>query len=482
MSNHDELNRLLARMDRARLDRRKLIKLGAAGLSASSLAAILAACGGSSNSNTPASSSGGGTATGSTATSSGSSGGATTTVKFEGWNYEPPLVQQNIDRFKSLNPNIAVNYTAIEGSQYRQKLVAEYTAKADPDALYVRDDYFAGWVSAEYLQPIDGMPGIDDVYNKIYDLNASAMTFGGKRYGLPYYTDVMCLCYNADILNKAGISDPPKTLDEWTTQLKKIDDAKVLDGPPMAFAFKQTNDFWTHWWALIYGSQAHLFDDQMNPQMDSKDTVAKQVLTWLGENMKAKLIDPASVEMDGNALTDAFVAGQYAFHFLARYDVERVNSPDRSKIAGSGKMAMIPSIDGKTEGTVGWTRMYCLSKNTDVKDAAYKLNYYLGGLDENGKPYTAKFWFMQRGLGFAYKELKDDPDVTAKLEKFADPTIYNHLAEVGRARENINEPWYSEWESNNQSLMQQYFIGQKSVDDVMKGMADSAKKLKKQYE
>ena len=48
-----------------------------------------------------------------------------------------------------------------------QKTVAEFTAGGGPDALYVYDDSLAGWAAAEYLQPLDGMPGVDEVYPNV---------------------------------------------------------------------------------------------------------------------------------------------------------------------------------------------------------------------------------------------------------------------------------------------------------------------------
>ncbi|MGN6698224.1 MAG: hypothetical protein ACTHMR_08700, partial [Thermomicrobiales bacterium] len=72
-------------------------------------------------------------------------------------------------------------------------------------------------------------------------------------------------------------------------------------------------------------------------------------------------------------------------------------------------------------------------------------------------------------------------DVKAKLAKFADPVeVYNTQIESARTREAITEPWYSEWESGNQKLMQQVFTKQISVDDCLSKMADSARKLKQQ--
>ncbi|HET8628638.1 MAG TPA: extracellular solute-binding protein [Thermomicrobiales bacterium] len=402
-----------------------------------------------------------------------------TATKFEGWDYEPPLVQLNIDRFQCINPDIKVNYTPITSAQYREKLVAEFTASANPDGLYVRDDYFAGWVTAGYLQDIEGMPGLDDVYNKLYKLNADAMTYKGKRYGMPYYTDCATFVYNADMLQKAGITAPPKSLQEYEDQALKIQKAGIVKYP-LALGLGLTNDFWTDWWSLIYASGAKLFDDQMNPILD-KDPAVKAVLTWINKGInETKIIDPASLET-ATVPRDNFMALQYAFLHIARYDVEAVNNPSRSKAAGKGKLALVPSVDGTNKGTVGWTRQYSLAKNTKVKDQAYKLNYYLGGLDQSGKPYTAKFWFINRGLGFAYKELGDDPDVQAKLKKFADPVeIYSKQIESARTREAITEPWYSEWESGNQKLMQQVFTKQIGIDDCLKGMADSARKLKQQ--
>jgi multiple sugar transport system substrate-binding protein len=410
--------------------------------------------------------------------SSGAAASGQKTVKFEGWDYEPPLVEQNIQRFESLNPTIKVSYTPIVSAEYRQKLVAEFTAGANPDALYVRDDYFAGWVTAGYLQDVEGMPGLDQAYSLLYDFNADAMTYKGKRFGLPYYADVMSFVYNEEMLQKAGITTPPKTLQELEAQAVKIKSAGVVQYP-LSLGLGLTNDFWSTWWALIYGSGAKLFDDQMQPILE-KDPAVRGVMAWIDKGLnETKIIDPSSLET-ATVPRDNFMAEQHAFLFVARYDIEAVNNPERSKVAGKAKMALMPGLDSEGKGTVGWTRMYCLTKTTQVKDEAYKLIYYLGGLDEKGEPYTAKFWFLNRGLGFTFKQLGSDPEIQAKLQKFVDPELYSKQAETARVREAISEPWYSEWESGNQKLMQQVFTKQTGIDDALKGMAANAKKLKEQ--
>ncbi len=89
----------------------------------------------------------------------------TTTLNFKGWNYEPDLVQENLDIFKQQHPGIQVKYEAI-GGNYMDKIAALFIADSDLDCLYVRDTNFAGWVDAGWLRPIEGLPGVEE-YKKL---------------------------------------------------------------------------------------------------------------------------------------------------------------------------------------------------------------------------------------------------------------------------------------------------------------------------
>jgi len=441
----------------ARFTRRDALKLGALGLGAGATLPILSACGGK-----------------------GKGGSSDGSVVFQGWDYQSQLVQQNINNFTKLNPKIKVKYTPITSAQYVQKLVAEFTGGAQPDALYVYDDSMAGWVDAGYLQPIDGMPGVDKVYDSIYPGNAQTMTYKGKRYGLPYYTDSQCLLYNEAILTKAGIAAPPKTLQELTDQAKKIQSAGILEAPIGQAA--QLSDTWWAWvWALYYASGAKVFDDQLDPVMNTTDTATRNVLDWLHDAaVVSKVFDKAALQLAAVPFDNAFMAGKYAFTIGARYAAREYNDPSQSKVAGKVKMALIPGLSG-TNGTVSNTRMYALTKNNAVKDDAFKLISYLGGFDSSGQPYTAKFWFQNEGLGFAYKSMASDPKVQAQLKKFADPVVYDQLAQSARPRNVILAPWYTEYETAQQKIVQQLITNQTSASSATKSLSDTATTLKKKY-
>ena len=399
------------------------------------------------------------------------------TVRLEGWDYEAQLVQRNVDRFTRLDPDVPVSYTPITSAQFIQKITAEFLGGGGPDVLYMYDDSLAGSVDAEYLQPLDGIAGVDAVYDAIYPSNAAAMTYQGKRWGLPYYTDMQALVYNAEILDKAGISAPPASLDELEQQALRIKRAGLLQYPlgvPAQLA--DTAALWL--WALVFANGSDLFDHDLQPRMSP----LTGVFEWVRRvSRQSKVLDPACVQLLPVPMDNAVMAGRYAFVLAPRYSLRTYNDPAQSKTAGKIKMAPVPSLDGRGQGTVSSTRMYCLNASTRFRDKAIRLLEYLGGFDSTGLPYTAKYWFVQRGLGFPFRSLATDPDVLAVLRKFVDPVVYASLAQAARARIGTAAPWYPQFEQAMQRATQQVMIGATTASAATASLDATARSLARSF-
>jgi multiple sugar transport system substrate-binding protein len=84
-------------------------------------------------------------------------------------------------------------------------------------------------------------------------------------------------------------------------------------------------------------------------------------------------------------------------------------------------------------------------------------------------------------LGFAFKQLADDPKIKEQLAKWADPAVYAHLAEVAKPRRVIAEPWYTEYETETQKVIQRVITGQTDPAAAVKSMAANVVALKKQF-
>jgi multiple sugar transport system substrate-binding protein len=125
--------------------------------------------------------------------------------------------------------------------------------------------------------------------------------------------------------------------------------------------------------------------------------------------------------------------------------------------------------------------MYCLAAKAADKDKAVKLLNFLGGYGSDGTASTARFWFAQRGLGFAFKDMANDPDVQTELAKFADPAVYAGLADTAKARNALAAPWYSEFESALQKVTQQLLTNQSTGSAAVASLTETATSLAKKY-
>ncbi|OYN98195.1 hypothetical protein CGZ95_13435 [Enemella evansiae] len=414
------------------------------------------------------------------ATLSGCAASDSGALRFEGWDFEPQLVEQNLARFMQRNPQIRVEYTPITSAQFIQKITAEFMGGSGPDAMYMYDDYLASAVEAEWLQPIDGLPGVDRIYEAIYPVNAQAMSYAGRRWGVPYYTDSTCLTYNRRMLDQAGIKAPPRSLEELEAQCLTIRDRTGMRSP-VGISAQLQDTAWSWWWSLVYANEADIFTPELAPAVAAPSSPLPGILEWLQQASRNEVVDPAAVQTGAIPLDNAMMAGQYAFMFGARYSLRKYNDPKKSKEAGNLAAALIPGLNPDTRGTAGSTRMYVIKADTELRDQAMTLLNYLGGFGDEDYPYTAKFWFDQQGLGYPFRELAGDPQIQADLAKWIDPVVYAELADVARPRSITAVPWYAEFEAALQRRTQEVLIGQLSPADACRQLDETAQTLVQRY-
>ena len=81
------------------------------------------------------------------------------------------------------------------------------------ECCYVRDDDFAEWVEAGWLRPCEDLlaadPDTSATTARISSpYNLSSMTYGGKRYGLPYYNRLQHLDLQRTHARGGGVRRP----------------------------------------------------------------------------------------------------------------------------------------------------------------------------------------------------------------------------------------------------------------------------------
>ena len=208
-------------------------------------------------------------------------------LKLTGWPYEVDVVTENLGRFTDQSGQDAV-FLPFPSNEYHDKMVASFVAGTEFDVAYVRDSYLAEWASAGWILPITDLEGADELLAELPAGIIEQMSYDGEVYGLPYYSGLQTMAYNAAHLAAAGIDAPPETWDEMLEQAQMIKDASVVEYPILMQLRSGENYLpCANGETLTASRGGRLFDDDFNPLFHLEGSAAWQALDWLTEGLDA---------------------------------------------------------------------------------------------------------------------------------------------------------------------------------------------------
>ena len=143
----------------------------------------------------------------------------------------PGIADTYSKEFDEANEDIVVEYRGIPFDDLVNETLRAFATGNAPDIVSFDNPDFALFSSR------GAMLDITDRVAKSTDIKAenyfegplNSVTWDGKLYGIPKYTDTIGVFYNKDLFAKAGLTDAPKTWAELTDYAEKLTDpaAKV---------------------------------------------------------------------------------------------------------------------------------------------------------------------------------------------------------------------------------------------------------------
>ena len=410
------------------------------------------------------------------------------TLKFSGWTYDLEKVQENLAKYEQwvatqADPPLPDTSVVMEDAGYGEfdtHITTTFAAGGSYDVMYSSDHWLSKWAAAGWVVPVeDYFPEIRNYVKDIAPYSVEAMTYNGKLYGLPYYTDVMYFVYNKKMLADAGIKAPPDTWQEVTEQALKIKQAGITS-TPMMIGLKAGSWFDEGFYALIYSEGGSLFNKNLEPVFSTDSGPVFDMIEWVKESINDTHIIPRKViEMTAVDVQQAFKKGDAAFAIVPGYMIREFNTPGISDVAGQADVAMMP---GKTHSTDGYSRMYLMGKSAlrseKVKQASWALIEFFGGettVDGKKAYHIAKRWAVENGLGFSVLSLWNDPEVNAVFANMGNTQVMKAQKEKARSKEGISAPWFAEWISLVRAEVQKAILAEEATSSVLE-------KIKKQWE
>ncbi|NLY90715.1 MAG: sugar ABC transporter substrate-binding protein [Firmicutes bacterium] len=153
------------------------------------------------------------------------------TLRYALWDTNQlPAMEASIKEFMKQNPNIEVIIELTEWNDYWTKMTTGVAARTLPDVFWGHLAYFSGLVSKGALMDLTPYIQRDKLDLSIYyQPLLENWKYQGKQYGIPKDWDTICIMYNKDAFDKAGIPYPsadwswnPKDGGEFVQVLQKL--------------------------------------------------------------------------------------------------------------------------------------------------------------------------------------------------------------------------------------------------------------------
>jgi multiple sugar transport system substrate-binding protein len=367
---------------------------------------------------------------------------------------------QIFDAFTEKYPWITVNSTGGVGDQ---KIIAAINSGSPPDVVlsFTLDSVgqFCASGAWEDLNSYIEQSGFD-----VGQFPASVeayTTFADSRCAFPFLTDAYGLYYNTDMFDEAGISEPPKTLDELETDAKKLT-VFADDGSIERAGFVP----WLGYYEMSVPNLANVFGAQWyseDGQTSAVDTDPQwQAMFEWQKDFIANVYGNGDFQTGADKL-ERFVAGA-GDEFSTAQDFE------------TGRVAM--NLDGE------WRTAFIADEKPDLPDATApfplpddQADQYgrgqIGGTIigiPRGSPHEAEAWLLVswmatdtdtlvymannvRNVPTTFDSLQSpDLDVTPQFQTFLDifaneNSHYKEPSAIGAADQNIVQAFAEKWEA-----------------------------------
>lgn len=281
--------------------------------------------------------------------------------------------QKVLNNFMKENPDIRVVIENVPYSEYWSKLLTMAAAGTAPDIIFMESTRLASFVEKDNLLTIDDLVKLDkDVDLKdFYPVSLDMSTYKGKLYGLPNDLAIICMYYNKDAFDSAGVQYPKA---DWTWEDmirigKQLTIDKNKDGTPDQYGITHYS-----WDVAIYQSGGDVVDNVTNPKKSTfnKPEVYKALDFCRDLAFKHK-IAPPPVQQQYRTVNEMFTSGYVAMTMDGHWMV-----PNYRKIK-KFKWDVVELPKGKKKAGLAYGSCFSIPKGSKHPKEAWRLIKYLAG-------------------------------------------------------------------------------------------------------
>ena len=268
---------------------------------------------------------------------------------FDQVGYDSTVLQTLANKFRTLHDNKV--FVSIETAHYRELyesiLAAGLSKPAPYDVIGLDQVWVPEFANRKQLLSLkDQIP--DDARSDIMPSLLDAFSFKGTNWAMPHVLNIQSLYYNKTQLRAAGFSDPPKTLEDWHTQMTALRRRVV----PYTDSWAQDEGLVSDFVRITAQFGGDLFDASGKPLLLQQP--AQRAAAFMRQLIDENLVrNDVAASNEPDAMR-AFLSGGVAFTTNWNFVWGAMNDPLYSQIVGQGSVAPIPAAasTGQTAASV----------------------------------------------------------------------------------------------------------------------------------
>lgn len=385
------------------------------------------------------------------------------TVTFSSWVGSDPTMKKMAADFHKLHPNITIQFQNVSADNASQKLTTQIAGGNPPDVAYIDASATSDFASRDALVNLDNYISRSSIVkpDDYVDAFKTFVTWDGHLWGLPIDGESTGLFYRKDLFAQAGIAGPPKTWDEFQSDVEKLTDPAKKQYGYEVFAPEAAY----YWYPWLYQAGGDLLSDNGKDVVFDSPEAQKAADFYVNLAKYSPKDYLNSNSYDGRV---AFAQGQVAMYMAGSWLAGTLHS-ENPQIDNKWSTAPLPNGSAGCKTTIAGDSLVLLA-NSKNPDAAWLWIEYLQ------KPENLALWTYKSPNGTELPPLKsllNSPDLAKTkpvLKGFA------QLMQCGVAS-TVSNPKFPQIEEQLNTELGKAFYGQESASEALANAKQKAEQI-----
>lgn len=295
-----------------------------------------------------------------------------TIVKYAFWGNPDAIGVEKaiIDKFEATYPNIKIEPIVAGYSDYHSKLMTMIAGGMAPDVMRIDSYNFSDFMALGAVTNLDPYIEKTNFDMNIYPVVAvDESTIDGSVYALPWATAPLYMMLNLKAFEKAKIDLPAIdwTVDDFERIIKEFKEADIN-----CYGFSTAIEI-TPLLPYIWANGGNLLSDDLNTFILDQPEACKGI-QMIADLYQEGYLPKDTISVDADTLTRWFTNGSIAMRPGSAMDLLTTQNIEGSRVEA---WTMPGGVTKNT--TVYKSNEICISKDSNVKDAAWTFMTFLRG-------------------------------------------------------------------------------------------------------